>query len=71
MWFMVTVAQLVEPRIVTPVVGGSNPLSHPIRSTEKPPGTPRRLFRMWPADPRAKPPGYVGIPGGFDYNLRP
>ena len=29
MWFMVTVAQLVEPRIVTPVVVGSNPISHP------------------------------------------
>ena len=43
MWFMVTVAQLVEPRIVTPVVGGSNPLSHPILKAS---GTPRRLFRM-------------------------
>ena len=27
---MVTVAQLVEPRTVTPVVAGSNPVSHPI-----------------------------------------
>ena len=26
---MVTVAQLVEPRTVTPVVAGSNPVSHP------------------------------------------
>ncbi len=26
---MVTVAQLVEPRIVIPVVAGSNPVSHP------------------------------------------
>ena len=26
---MVTVAQLVEPRIVIPVVVGSNPISHP------------------------------------------
>jgi hypothetical protein len=29
--FMVTVAQLVEPWTVTPVVAGSNPVSHPIR----------------------------------------
>ena len=43
MWFMVTVAQLVEPRIVTPVVGGSNPLSHP---NLKASGNSRRLFRM-------------------------
>ena len=28
---MVTVAQLVESRIVIPVVVGSNPISHPIR----------------------------------------
>ena len=28
--FMVTVAQLVEPRTVTPVVVGSSPISHPI-----------------------------------------
>jgi hypothetical protein len=27
---MVTVAQLVEPRIVIPVVVGSNPIGHPI-----------------------------------------
>ena len=27
---MVTVAQLVEPWTVTPVVAGSNPVSHPI-----------------------------------------
>ena len=27
---MVIVAQLVEPRIVIPVVVGSNPISHPI-----------------------------------------
>ena len=27
---MVAIAQLVEPRIVIPVVGGSSPLSHPI-----------------------------------------
>ena len=27
--FMVTVAQLVEPRTVTPVVVGSSPISHP------------------------------------------
>lgn len=27
---MVTVAQLVEPWTVTPVVVGSNPISHPI-----------------------------------------
>ena len=27
---MVTVAQLVEPRIVIPVVAGSSPVSHPI-----------------------------------------
>ena len=27
---MVTVAQLVEPRIVIPVVVGSSPISHPI-----------------------------------------
>ena len=27
---MVTVAQLVEPRTVTPVVAGSTPVSHPI-----------------------------------------
>ena len=27
---MVGVAQLVEPRIVTPVVVGSNPIIHPI-----------------------------------------
>ena len=27
---MVAVAQLVEPRIVTPVVVGSSPISHPI-----------------------------------------
>ena len=27
---MVTVAQLVEPRTVTPVVVGSSPISHPI-----------------------------------------
>ncbi len=29
---MVGVAQLVERRIVAPVVGGSNPLAHPIIS---------------------------------------
>ena len=29
---MVTVAQLVEPRIVIPVVVGSSPISHPIFS---------------------------------------
>jgi hypothetical protein len=28
--FMVAIAQLVEPRIVIPVVVGSNPISHPI-----------------------------------------
>lgn len=27
---MVAIAQLVEPRIVIPVVVGSNPISHPI-----------------------------------------
>ena len=30
---MVTVAQLVEPRIVIPVVVGSNPIGHPISDT--------------------------------------
>ena len=30
---MVTVAQLVEPRIVIPVVVGSNPIGHPILDT--------------------------------------
>lgn len=31
-WFsMVVVAQLVEPRIVVPVVVGSSPIVHPIR----------------------------------------
>ncbi len=30
---MVTVAQLVEPRIVIPVVVGSSPISHPILLT--------------------------------------
>ncbi len=34
-WFMVTVAQLVEPWTVTPVVAGSNPVSHPIISLSK------------------------------------
>lgn len=29
---MVGVAQLVEPRIVAPVVVGSNPIAHPIKS---------------------------------------
>ena len=28
---MVSVAQVVEPRVVAPVVGGSSPLTHPIR----------------------------------------
>ena len=32
---MVTVAQLVEPWTVTPVVAGSNPVSHPIISLSK------------------------------------
>ena len=27
--YLVIVAQLVEPRIVIPVVAGSNPVSHP------------------------------------------
>ena len=31
---MVVVAQLVEPRIVIPVVEGSSPFSHPIFSPE-------------------------------------
>ena len=30
MYFVVSVAQLVERRIVVPVVGGSNPLAHPM-----------------------------------------
>ena len=30
MFFMVGVAQLVEPRVVDPVVVGSNPIVHPI-----------------------------------------
>lgn len=32
---MVTVAQLVEPWIVIPVVAGSNPVSHPNFSSSK------------------------------------
>ena len=32
---MVGVAQLVEPRIVIPVVGGSSPLVHPILKARK------------------------------------
>ena len=32
---MVGVAQLVEPRIVAPVVVGSNPIAHPIKSSLK------------------------------------
>ena len=32
---MVTVAQLVEPRTVTPAVAGSNPVSHPSLSSSK------------------------------------
>ena len=31
---MVGVAQLVEPRIVIPVVVGSSPIAHPINSSE-------------------------------------
>ena len=31
---MVTVAQLVEPRIVIPVVVGSSPISHPSLATD-------------------------------------
>ena len=31
---MVAVAQLVEPRIVIPVVAGSSPVSHPTRKTK-------------------------------------
>ena len=35
-WFsMVVVAQLVEPRIVVPVVVGSSPIVHPIREEER------------------------------------
>ena len=30
MFFMVGVAQLVEPRVVIPVVVGSSPIVHPI-----------------------------------------
>lgn len=32
---MVVVAQLVEPRIVVPVVVGSSPIVHPIREEER------------------------------------
>ena len=32
---MVAVAQLVEPRLVVPVVAGSSPVSHPKESREK------------------------------------
>ena len=34
---MVTVAQLVEPRIVIPVVVGSKPISHPILQSQRAP----------------------------------
>lgn len=32
---MVVVAQLVEPRIVVPVVVGSSPIVHPIKEEER------------------------------------
>ena len=32
---MVGIAQLVEPRIVIPVVAGSSPVTHPIKTNPK------------------------------------
>ena len=40
---MVDVAQLVEPRIVIPVVVGSSPIVHPISRRHPMPGTPGRI----------------------------
>ena len=34
LWVVVGVAQLVEPRVVIPVVVGSSPIAHPIFGTE-------------------------------------
>ncbi len=39
---MVAVAQLVEPRLVVPVVAGSSPVSHPIPSCAQGASVPPR-----------------------------
>ena len=45
---MVSVAQLVEPRIVIPVVVGSSPIVHPSFSActhgQQPPGSANRMY---------------------------
>ena len=50
---MVGVAQLVEPRIVIPVVAGSNPVAHPI------PPYPTDDLPMATTDPATTPPAAV------------
>ena len=44
---MVTVAQLVEPWTVTPVVAGSNPVSHPIFSKRSPSGLICKILKTF------------------------
>ena len=46
---MVDVAQLVELRIVTPAVEGSNPFVHPTFLSELIPRLLNRLMAVWPS----------------------
>src|SRR5207247_2613211 len=48
--FAVAVAQLVEPRVVVPVVGGSSPLRHPSCSGRRPPAGGEAALQRPPRD---------------------
>jgi hypothetical protein len=50
-WLMVGVAQLVEPRIVIPVVVGSNPIVHPKFLDSKINGPLAQLVEQWTLNP--------------------